>query len=211
MEVDPATEQEKVVFDIADAWRPEDHPIPEYMPRSEWTHANSIFYTPSDPVSHQEAYLISFRVVSAVLLVSRATGEVIGRTAGIGFSTSSMIRRCCRTATSCSSTMGSTARGSVSLAKWLRDRSADRPDRVVVLWLRNYRGELLLRHYRWSTATSQREHARDAGHQGPVHGGHLERRVVWDYHVGSNMADPKYPTQPWNLLFKSRGLPAGRG
>ena len=31
--------------------------------------------------------------------------------------------------------------------------------------------------------------------------------VVWDYHVGSNMADPKYPTQPWNLLFKSRSYP----
>ncbi len=45
------------------------------MQRAEWTHANSIFYTASDPLTHQEAYLISFRVVSEILLVSRATGQ----------------------------------------------------------------------------------------------------------------------------------------
>ena len=77
VEINPATKQERVVFDIAQAWRPQDHPIPDFMARSEWSHANSLFYTPSDPITHQEAYLISYRTVSTIQLVSRATGQVL--------------------------------------------------------------------------------------------------------------------------------------
>ena len=77
VEIDPATKQERVVFDIGTAWRPQDHPLPDYMSRKEWTHANSIEYTSSDPVTHQQAYLISFREVSTILLVARSTGRII--------------------------------------------------------------------------------------------------------------------------------------
>ena len=56
VEINPATKQERVVFDLAQAWRPQDHPIPDFMARKEWSHANSLFYTSSDPIAHQEAY-----------------------------------------------------------------------------------------------------------------------------------------------------------
>ena len=52
VEIDPRTNNERVVFDIAEAWQPEAHPLPDYMPRSEWTHANSILLhgvRPLDP------------------------------------------------------------------------------------------------------------------------------------------------------------------
>ena len=84
VEIDPATGEEQLVFDIAKAWRPEDHPLPPYLDRSQWTHANSIEYTSSDPLSHQEAYLISFRSVSTILLVARKTGEIIWSYGGPG-------------------------------------------------------------------------------------------------------------------------------
>ena len=75
IEINPASKTERVVFDVGKVWRPEDHPLPDYMGRKEWTHANSIEYTASDPVSHQPAYLISFRQVSTILLIARQTGQ----------------------------------------------------------------------------------------------------------------------------------------
>jgi Arylsulfotransferase (ASST) len=77
VEVDPKTRAERVVFDVAKAWSPQDHPLPDFLPRAEWTHANGIFYTQSDPITHQEAYLVSFREVSTLLLVARRTGQII--------------------------------------------------------------------------------------------------------------------------------------
>lgn len=77
VEVDPDTNQTRVVFDATDALDPVADALPEWMPRSEWTHANSLAYIPSDPITGQEAYLISYRAISTIEIVSRATGKVI--------------------------------------------------------------------------------------------------------------------------------------
>lgn len=45
--------------------------------RNEWTHANSMRYVASDPLTNSEAYLVSFRQISTVVLVDRETGEII--------------------------------------------------------------------------------------------------------------------------------------
>ena len=76
VEIDSKTNTERIVFDVHEL-EAEDHPLPSFMPRSEWTHANSIAYTASDPISHREAYLISFREVSTIVLVSRATESIV--------------------------------------------------------------------------------------------------------------------------------------
>ncbi len=47
--------------------------------RNEWTHANSIRYVASDPLTNSEAYLVSFRQISTVVLVDRETGGIIWR------------------------------------------------------------------------------------------------------------------------------------
>jgi len=63
-----------------DAWDyidPAKHVINADLNRNEWTHANSMRYVESNPITGSEAFLISFRQTSTVVLVDRATGEVI--------------------------------------------------------------------------------------------------------------------------------------
>ena len=55
----------------------ESYPIPAVFDRLEWTHANSLAYTGSDPVTGQPAYLVSFRQISIIALVSRDGAGVI--------------------------------------------------------------------------------------------------------------------------------------
>lgn len=77
IEINPETGTETIIFDVAEALEPSENPLPEWMTRKEWTHANSLTYTESDPVTGQEAYLISFRQISTIAIVSRDTGEII--------------------------------------------------------------------------------------------------------------------------------------
>ena len=77
IEIDPTTNASRVVFDATKVLDPTGDALPEWMKREEWTHANSLAYTASDPISGQEAYLISFRAISTIAIVSRATGEII--------------------------------------------------------------------------------------------------------------------------------------
>ena len=82
IEIDPSTNATRTVFDVAQQLQPETNPLPEWMPRSEWTHANSLAYTGKDPFDGEEAYLISFRSISTILFVSRDTGKVIWQYGG---------------------------------------------------------------------------------------------------------------------------------
>jgi hypothetical protein len=74
----------RVVWDVADFLAPEDYPLPEFIDRTEWTHANALRYLPSNPVTGSEAYLMSFRQTSTVLMVDKASGEVIWSYGGAG-------------------------------------------------------------------------------------------------------------------------------
>lgn len=77
VEFNPDTGKERVVFDPTTALDPAAYPLPAYEPRSEWTHANSLEYIPSDPITGREAYLVSFRQIRLIALVARDTGEVL--------------------------------------------------------------------------------------------------------------------------------------
>lgn len=83
VEIDPATNQTTVVFDDATDLDPASHPLPDFQNRSEWTHANSLVYLPADPITGQEAYLMSTRSLSTVFIISRATGRVIWQYGGL--------------------------------------------------------------------------------------------------------------------------------
>ncbi len=63
-----------------DAWEhidPANHVINADLNRNEWTHANSLRHVESNPVTGSEAYLVSFRQTSSMVLIDRATGDVI--------------------------------------------------------------------------------------------------------------------------------------
>lgn len=55
----------------------EGHHIDDHFNRDEWTHANSIKFVERNPINNEPAYLISFRTLSRVMLVSRKTKKVL--------------------------------------------------------------------------------------------------------------------------------------
>ncbi len=64
-------------------WQPEDslnvadYPLEPLEKRKEWTHANSLRYLPSgNPLTGGEGYLVSFRQISLVVAVEKATKKV---------------------------------------------------------------------------------------------------------------------------------------
>jgi hypothetical protein len=72
-------EDGEIVHQI-DAWDyldPVEDPIHPDINRNEWTHANSLNYIESNPITQTEAYLVSHRQNSVVALVDRETGELI--------------------------------------------------------------------------------------------------------------------------------------
>lgn len=56
-----------------------DYKISNFFPRNQWTHANSIKFVRSDPFYHNEAYLVSFRYLNSIFLISKETGDIIWR------------------------------------------------------------------------------------------------------------------------------------
>ena len=63
-----------------DVWEyldPVEDPIHPDINRNEWTHANSMRFVESNPITGTEAYLVSHRQISVVALVDRETGELI--------------------------------------------------------------------------------------------------------------------------------------
>ena len=207
VEVDPATHQERVVFDIADAWLPEDHPIPDFMQRAEWTHGNSIFYTPSDPLTHQEAYVVSFRTVSTILLVSRATGEIIWSYGGPWVLDQQHDATLLPNGHVLLFDDGQYLRGAPSASKVLEID----PQTDTIAWSYSGYGIVGANFYSAITGGAQRlpngNTMATLGTKGQLMEVTANGEVVWDYHVGSDISDPKYPTQPWNMLFKSRSYP----
>lgn len=75
---------ERVVWNASWTLDPTRDAIPEDADRLEWTHGNSIRYLSSNPINGDEAYLISLRQLSLVLIVSRQTGEILWRYGGQG-------------------------------------------------------------------------------------------------------------------------------
>lgn len=73
---------ERVVWRARDVLDGRKDALPDYIGRAEWTHANSLRYVPSDPITGQEAYLVSFRQISTIMLVARDSSEVIWRYGG---------------------------------------------------------------------------------------------------------------------------------
>ena len=76
IEIDP----DGNIVNQIDAWDhldPVEDPIHPDINRNEWTHANSMRYVESNPITGTEAYLISYRQISVVVLVDRETGELI--------------------------------------------------------------------------------------------------------------------------------------
>ena len=56
---------------------PATHPIPSFFSRQEWTHANSLTYTPANVLTGSEAYLISMRQISTIAIVDRHDGQIL--------------------------------------------------------------------------------------------------------------------------------------
>jgi Arylsulfotransferase (ASST) len=208
VETDPKTKVERVVFDIAKAWRPEDHPLPDFMPRSEWTHANSIFYTPSDPLTHQQAYLISFRDVSTILLVSRATGEIIWSYGGDWVLDQQHDATLLANGHVLLFDDGQYRRDAVSASQLLEID----PNANQVVWSYSGYGVAGSSFYSPIIGGAQRLPNGDTlatlGTKGQLMEVTSNGRVVWDYRVRWGPVDPKYPAEHISALFKSRSYPA---
>ena len=208
VEIDPVTKQEKVVFDIATAWRPEDHPLPAFMPRSEWTHANGIFFTPSDPVSHQPAYLISFRDVSTVLLVSRASGAIIWSYGGDWALDQQHDPTLLPNGHVLLFDNGQYRQNAVSASRLLEID----PLTNEVVW--SYSGYGIVGTNFYSPITGGAERLPNGntlatlGTKGQLMEVTPDKAVVWDYRERSGPVDPAYPVEHLNFLFKSRSYPA---
>ena len=208
VEVNPRTNAEKVVFDIATAWHPEDHPLPAFMPRSEWTHANAIFYTPSDPITHSEAYLISFRDVSTIMLVSRRTGEIIWSYGGPWVLDQQHDSTLLANGHVLLFDNGQYRQNAVSASRILEiDPVANK-----VVWSYSGYGVVGSNFYSPITGGAQRlpngNTLATLGTKGQLMELTSDKSVVWDYRVGLGPPDPAYPTQRLSFLFKSRSYPA---
>lgn len=70
---------EKWVWNLPSHLDPAQYPISDFIPKTDWSHTNSIAYTADNPISHTPAFLISVRHASAVLMIDAQTGEVIWR------------------------------------------------------------------------------------------------------------------------------------
>ena len=208
VEIDPTTKAEQEVFDIVKAWKPEDHPLPDYMPRSEWTHANSLFYTPSDPVTHQEAYLISFRDVSTVVLVSRATGQVIWSYGGDWVLDQQHDATLLANGHVLLFNDGQYRRHAVSASSLVEID----PLTNEVVWSYEGYGFGGTSFYSAITGGAQRLPNGDTlatlGTKGQLMEVTPDGTVVWDYRYQSGVVDPKYPAERVNFLYKSRSYPA---
>ena len=64
-------------IDVWDYLDPVEDALHPDLNRNEWTHANSLRYVESNPITGTEAYLVSHRQISVVALVDRETGELI--------------------------------------------------------------------------------------------------------------------------------------
>jgi Arylsulfotransferase (ASST) len=208
VEVDPTSHNEQVVFDISKVWKPEDHPIPDFMNRLEWTHANSIAYTASDPLTHQEAYLISFRDVSTILLVSRATGEVIWSYGGLWVLDQQHDATFLDNGHILLFDDGQYVRGRPSYSRLLEID----PQTNEIVWSYAGYGVFGTNFYSSITGGAQRlpngNTLATLGTKGQLMEVTSDGTVVWDYIASSSLPDPAYPSQPWNFLFKSRSYPA---
>lgn len=207
VEIDPTTQMEEVVFDVAEAWRPQDHPLPAFMPRSEWAHANSLFYVPSDPITGQEAYLISFRDISTIFLVSRRTGQVIWSYGGLWVLDQQ------HDATLVSN-------GHVLLFDNGEYRPLTPASQVLeidptsdeVVW--SYQGYGIVDSAFYSPITGGAQRLANGntlvtlGTKGQVLEVTTDGTIVWDYRDRSGPVDPAYPAMRVSFLFKSRSYPA---
>ncbi len=208
IEIDPKSNKEHVVFDFANAWNPEEHPIPDYMSRQEWTHSNSIFYTPSDPVTHQEAYLISSRTVSTITLVARQTGRVIWSYGGDWVLDQQHDATLLPNGHVLLFDDGQYLRGAMSASRALEID----PLTNKVVW--SYQGWGLAGSDFYSPITggAQRLPNGDTlitlGTKGEIVEVTPDGQIVWDYSVPWGPPDPKYPGHVLNFLFKSRSYPA---
>ncbi len=62
------------VADHVDAWR---YPMSSLVPRADWAHINSVRYVAANPLSGTPAFLVSFRDISEVMLIDKATGAIL--------------------------------------------------------------------------------------------------------------------------------------
>jgi Arylsulfotransferase (ASST) len=208
VEADPTTGDELVVFDIGEAWQPEEHPIPDYMQRREWTHANSIEYTDSDPVSHQEAYLISFRTTSTIMLVARETGRIIWSYGEDWVLNQQHDPTLLPNGHVLVFDNGQYLRGMVSASRALEiDPLTDE-----VVW--TYQGYGIAGSTFYSPITGGAQRLPNGntlitlGTKGQLVEVTSDGDIVWDYRVAWGPEDPKYPGETLSFLFKSRSYPA---
>lgn len=62
------------VADHLDAWR---YVLSPLVPKADWAHINSIQYVPENPISGTEAFLVSFRDISEVMLIDKKNGTIL--------------------------------------------------------------------------------------------------------------------------------------
>lgn len=53
------------------------YPLDPVVPRSDWSHGNSVRYYETNPISNKPIYLISLRHLSRVLMIDRESGKII--------------------------------------------------------------------------------------------------------------------------------------
>lgn len=56
---------------------PEEYKLGPLTVRNNWTHINSIRFTECDPLEHSEAFVVSMRNISTVLIIKKDTGKII--------------------------------------------------------------------------------------------------------------------------------------
>jgi len=56
---------------------PEKYPIGPLTPKNSWTHTNSVKYVKKDPITNQEAILISLRNINKVFMINKNTKNII--------------------------------------------------------------------------------------------------------------------------------------
>ena len=204
VEIDPTTKAEQVVFDPARVWEPEDHPLPDFMPRSEWTHANSITYTESDPITHQEAYLVSFRDLNTIVLVARETGQVIWSYGGLWVLDQQHDATLLPNGHVLLFDNGQYLRGRPSASTIIEiDPATDK-----VVWSYGGYGPAGTKFYSALTGGAQRLANGNTlitlGLSGQLIEITPDASIVWDYRSADGRPDPKYPGEVLNFLFKSR-------
>ena len=159
-------------------------------------------------MSHQAAYLISFRDVSIVLLVSRATGAIIWSYGGDWVLNQQHDPTLLPDGHVLLFDDGQYRQNAVSASRLLEID----PLSNQVVWSYSGYGTAGSSFYSPITGGAQRlpngNTLATLGTKGQLMEVTPDKSVVWDYRERSGPVDPAYPAEHLSFLFKSRSYPA---